>query len=900
MTPAPQGATAWHATAVSDVLVAVGGRPTGLHDAEATERLLRDGPNALATRPVDPWWRILGRQFASVIILLLIASTVLTAALQRWIDAAAILVAVLADVTLGFVQELRAARDVAALRRFQVRTTHARRTGAVRTVPVESIVIGDIVVLESGDRVPADLRLIATNGLRVDESLLTGESVPVTKSSAATPTSTPAAEQEGMAWGGTLVVSGRAEGVVVATGADTAMGVIDTLVRAADTPTPLQRLMRRFETKLGVFVGTVALGVLAAGLLLGHGFGVAFLTAVSLAVAAVPEGLPVVLTIALSLGVSRMARQHAVVRSLPAVEALGSTTVIASDKTGTMTENRMTVERIWSPVDAVTVTADTDPALGAGCREVLRVAALSNDAHHDATTGDILGDPVDAAVVAIALREAAVTDDEFAAVPRAHSPYEPERRRSATVRDDHGMRLLLVKGAPDLLLAASTTMIAPGESTPGGSTPGGSTPVDRAAVLAAHDALTAEGMRVLAVARRRLSPDDRSLAALDTLEDLEFVGLIGMSDPPRAGVADAIAACRRAGVAVMMITGDHPRTALALGRRLGLGGSGDPVTGGELLDIDDAALVTRLRTSRIAARVTPHDKLRIVRALEAAGEVVAVTGDGVNDAPALRAASLGVAMGRGGTDVARAAADIVLTDDDFGTIVGAVRVGRITFAAVQKATFFLLSTGVAALVAVVGDLAVGGPLIFLPVQMIWFNLVSNGVQDVGLAFERGDGDELDRPPRSPTAGLLSRRLWGRVVLTAAWMGLVVLGAFHAALASGAPVDQARTFALTTFAFLNLFQTLNARSERRSVLRQSLVTNPLLLAGTAGTLVLHALAVTTPPGWALLGFAPLTGIQWAIAIGLGVTVLGLVEADKAIPRLASRRVPVVSAESVARR
>ncbi|GHF04410.1 cation-translocating P-type ATPase [Pseudolysinimonas yzui] len=871
-------ATEWHAKPAVDALTAVGGRPTGLSDAEVADRLRRDGANALTTRTLEPWWHVLGRQFASVIILLLLASAALTAVLQRWIDAIAILVAVLADVSLGFTQEMRAARDVAALRRFQVGTSHVRRSGVVRAVSTESIVVGDIVVLESGARVPADLRLLTTNRLRLDESLLTGESVPVAKSPEATPESTPAAEQAGMAWGGTLVVSGRAEGVVVATGAATVMGVIDTLVRSADTPTPLQRLMRRFETKLGIFVGVVAAGVLVAGVLLGHGFGTAFLTAVSLAVAAVPEGLPIVLTVALSLGVSRMARQRAVVRTLPSVEALGSTTVIASDKTGTLTENRMTVERIWSPRDSTVVDPGVEPEFGAGCRDVLRVAALSNDAHHDPATRDLVGDPVDVAIAALALRGAALADAEFSATPNAHAPYEPERRRSTTVRDEHGIPQLLLKGAPDLVLAASTTMT--------GAT--GPVPIEADAVHAAHDALAAEGMRVLAVARRRVSSGDDPHDLFDALRDLEFVGLIGMSDPPRAGVADAIAACRRAGVTVMMLTGDHPRTAVTVGRRLGLGGTGEPVTGTELAAIDDDTLVRRLRGSRVAARVTPHDKLRIVRALEAAGEVVAVTGDGVNDAPALRAASLGVAMGRGGTDVARDAADIVLTDDDFRTIVGAVREGRITFAAVQKATFFLLSTGFAAFVAVVADLAVGGPLIFLPVQMIWFNLVSNGVQDVALAFERGDGDELDRPPRSHAAGLLSRRLWGRVVLTAASMGLVVLGAFHGALATGAPVDQARTFALTTFAFLNLFQTFNARSERRSVFRQSLATNPLLLAAAAGSLALHILAVTTPLGWTLLGFAPLTGIQWLIAIGLGVTVLGVVEADKVAARLVRRR------------
>ncbi len=877
------GGRPWHGRDADDVLAALESGRDGLDAATAAARLERDGRNALGARGVDPWWRILARQFASVIILLLLASVALTAILQRWIDAVAILIAVLSDTILGFVQESRAARDVAALRRFQVRRTRVRRGGTVQAAPAEELVVGDIVVLESGDRVPADLRLVAAQRVRVDESLLTGESVPVDKSPGPTPESTPPAEQSGMAWSGTLVVAGRCEGVVVATGERTAMGRIDTLVRSADTPTPLQRILRRFESRLGIVVGLVALAVLVGGLLVGLGFSDAFLSAVSLAVAAIPEGLPVVLTIALSLGVSRMAKRRAVVRTLPAVEALGSTTVIASDKTGTLTMNRMTVERVWSPLDAADVVDDAAD-LPAGCRAAARIGALSNDAHLDLDSGDLVGDPVDVAIARLALRGSAVGGEEFAAAPAAHAPYEPERRCSVTVRADpspahpaDAARTVLVKGATDLLLDLATTMTGPD----------GPVPIDRGLIDAAHDELAVAGMRVLAVARRRLDPDVDPAGWLDSPRELEFVGLLGMSDPPRPGVRNAIAACHRAGVSVMMVTGDHPRTAAAIGERLGLGGRGEPVTGGELARLDDDALVARLREARIAARVSPHDKLRIVRALEAAGEVVAVTGDGVNDAPALRAASLGVAMGKGGTDVARDAADIVLTDDDFGTIVGAVQEGRVTFAAVQKATFFLLSTGVAALVAVTGDLLVGGPLIFLPVQMIWFNLVSNGVQDVGLAFERGEGDELERAPRRPTAGLLTRGLWGRIVLTSAWMGLIVLAAFHGALSAGSSIEQARTFALTAFAFLNLFQTLNSRSERRSVFRQRL-DNPLLLAASVGVLVLHAAAVLTPPGWAVLGFAPLTAAQWAIAAGLGVSVLLVVEVDKAIRRAVQRR------------
>ncbi len=417
-------------------------------------------------------------------------------------------------------------------------------------------------------------------------------------------------------------------------------------------------------------------------------------------------------------------------------------------------------------------------------------------------------------------------------------------------------------------------------------------------IRAAQRELAVDGMRVIAVASRRLAPGEDPHEAVAKPSGLDFAGLIGMTDPPREGAAEAIHACHHAGIAVMMITGDHPDTAAAIGRRLDLGGHEAPVTGSEMEWLDDDALVERLHAARIAARVSPQDKLRIVAALEASGEVVAVTGDGVNDAPALKIASLGVAMGRGGTDVARDAADIVLTDDSFGTIVHAVREGRVTFAAVQKAVFFLISTGVAALVAVTSSMFFDAPLLFLPVQMIWFNLISNGLQDVGLAFEPGEGNELDRPPRAPNAGLLTGRMWTRIIITGIWMGSLVLAAFHWALATGSETDEARTLALTLFAFLNLFQTFNSRSMSVSVFRQRLTTNRLLLIAAFGSLGAHALAVMTPPGQLVLSLSPLDAGQWLLCAALGASVLVLVEIDKAALRRSERRAAAASSSASA--
>lgn len=867
----------WHSLPPADVLTRLESGPAGLDESVIAERRAVAGPNAIPRAQARPWWRTLLAQVSSVIVILLLVAAAVTAALGRWVDAIAIGAAILVDIVLGFIQERRAERDVARLRDRTTHYCHALRSGAVRRITDDELVPGDVVVIESGDRIPADLRLIESTRLRVDESLLTGESVPVDKVPAAVPPQTPLAERSAMLWAGTLTVSGRGTGVVVETGTRTAVGEIRSLVDEADTPTPLQRLMRRFETRLGIIVGVAAALALVGGLLAGLGLADAFLSAISLAIAAIPEGLPVVLTIALSLGVSRMSRRRAIVRTLPAVEALGSTTVIASDKTGTMTMNEQTVQRVWTPADGL-VDASAEARLPATSARALRIGALTNESRLDPQTGAVTGEPVDVAIARAALAAEAVTPADVLAAPLAHAPYEPHTRCSISVRRTaHGDgALVLLKGAPELVIEASTSM----------RSAGGDVPLDRAVVDDALRGLTAAGDRVLAVAERPLADGEEPSAALGLAGGMTLVGLVALTDPPRAGVAEAIAACRRAGIAVMMLTGDDPRTAAAIGRHLGLDSGGPPVTGVELATLDDREAVQRLRSARIAARVSPTDKWRIVRVLEAAGDVVAVTGDGVNDAPALASASLGVAMGRGGTDVARGSADIVLTDDNFATIVDAVREGRVTFAAVQKATVFLLSTGAAALLAVLGSLLLGVPLLFLPVQMIWFNLVSNGPQDVALAFERGDGDELDRPPRPPRAGLLDAALWRRVVVSAVWMSVAVVATYQLSVAGGASDVEARTLALTAFTFLAFVQAFNSRATRRSVFVDP-AGNRLLLGTSLAAVALHVLAVTTPVGQLALGLAPLDPIQWVVAALVGLSVVIPVEADKALMRRADR-------------
>ncbi|WP_240792869.1 cation-translocating P-type ATPase [Arthrobacter crystallopoietes] len=800
-------------------------------------------------------------------------------------DSAAIFLILCINAALGFFQERKAEADVRALQSLSTPSCRVLRDGVEQVIPGRGVVPGDVVLLESGDRVPADLRLFETNGLQVDESMLTGESFAASKHTAPLSEDVGDADKANVAFSGTFVGSGRGSGVVTATGAGTALGKINALVQGPAGKSPLQLLTHSLERRIGLIVLGAVVFIFVAGLVLGNDMSTMFRTAVGLAVATIPESLPIVLTVALSLGVSRMARRNAIVRTLPAVETLGSTNVIGSDKTGTLTENRLTVERIWTTAGTLDISARDDDGDGGGAdpplvRAVLRAGALTNEATVSAEDEDLeySGDAVDAAMAKTAFARAAVSEAERTSEPLAHQPYEPHLRYSQTVRQDSGgSRTLFVKGSPEAVLAAAVDMAGPE----------GTLPLDEARIHAANEQMGRDGLRVIATGSRMLSGDEALPVPLPPPSGLTFLGMEGMTDPPRAGVAAAVEQCGRAGIKVMMVTGDHPVTAMAIAGRLGLPADKPALTGTEMTGLDDLLLAARLEQASVAARVSPVEKLRIVHALQGAGKVVAVTGDGVNDAPALKAAAIGVAMGKSGTDVAREAADIVLTDDNFVTIVHAVEEGRVTFAAIRKTTFFLLSTGAAALVAVTLSVFAETPLLFLPVQMLWMNVVTNGVQDIALAFEPGEGDELSRPPRPPSEGLLSRTLWFRAGITGAWMALAVILSFIVALHTGSSETHARTLALTMFVMLSFFQVFSSRAENKSLFQLGLLANKPLLYTSLAALALHWAVMNWPVSAGLLELTPLTVREWLMCTAVGSTVLIIVEAEKAVRRWSHR-------------
>lgn len=877
----------WHTLEPHDTIEALEAHQDGLTNDEAAQRLQHFGPNRIETSAAESWIVTLGRQFISPMIGILLIAFVITAALQEYADAGAIALILILNAALGFWQERKAARDVQALAHLSAPNATVVRNGHAVVRPAEELVPGDFVLLTSGDKVPADLRLVHAANLQVDESMLTGESAAVAKDTKSADDDAALAERSGMAFSGTLVRSGRARAVVVATGTNTELGTISELIKGPSGKTPLQELTHGLEKAIGIIIGVVSVILFVSGMLLGNDLTEMFMTVVALAVASLPESLPIVLTVAMSVGVTRMAKRNALVRSLPAVETLGSTTVIGSDKTGTLTMNELTVQTVWTTEG--THSADALPSTGqlpVTLYRALRAGALTNeaqlltdDAEHasDAVDfDDFSGDAVDVAMARIALHAGVLDVTEFTSAPLAHAPYESEARLSQSVREVDGRRILYVKGAPDALISAATSL----------ATAEGTTDFDLERVQAANERMASDGLRVLATGYRILADDETPPQTLPDPADLTFLGLEGMADPPRPGVAEAIAHCHDAGIRVIMITGDQPATAVTIADQLGLPAAAEPLTGAEITQLDDDELLARLREVGVAARVSPRDKKRIVEVLQRHGETVAVTGDGVNDAPALNAAALGVAMGESGTDVARESADMVLTDDNFVTVVDAVEQGRVTFNAIRKATHFLVANGAASLLAVSVSVYADMPLIFLPLQMLFMNVVTNGVQDIALAFEPAEGDELKRQPRARSEGVLSRALWWRTALAGVWMATATVAMFLWALDAGHTEEHARTLTMTLFIMMNFYFVQTSRFENKSLFSNPF-SNPLLLITAFGALALHWGVMSWSVTADLLGFVPLTGSEWAVCAVLGISVLLIVEADKLFRHLASR-------------
>jgi calcium-translocating P-type ATPase len=883
--------TPWHTREAGATAEALEVDPhRGLSEASASERLDRYGPNTIRSGEIEAWWRVLVRQFLDPLIYVLIVAGLVTLALEDYMDAAVILAVVLLNGGIGFVQELRARNAILALAGMSAPRAVVRRDGDRCEIETDSVVPGDVVLLASGARVPADVRLVRADDLRVDESALTGESEPVRKQTAAVEAEDAVpGDQVSMAFAGTSVIRGRGVGVVVHTGEASQLGRIAEKVQSVGkVRTPIQEKMDRLGHAIGGGIVALAGVVAVVGVVRGMSTGEIVQTAVALAVGAVPEALPVVLTVALAVGVRRMAGRNAIIRTLPAVETLGSTTVIGSDKTGTLTSNRMTVQAVWAggrtfratEEGAGFVAEDGGPEDQDGAfRMTLLAGVLANETERlPGPEEERRGDPTELGLLEAAVR--AGLDPAGARAERERLdlvPFESERRYMASLhRTDAGVRIFL-KGAPEAVVERCTHQIgASGEAEP----------LDRDAALeAAHD-LAEEGYRVLGMAYGEAEGES---VGEEVEGGLVLAGFQGLEDPLRPEARGAVEAAHAAGIRVLMLTGDHADTARAIGRQLGLaGGEGSAREGRELDALSDEELDAVVREVDVFARVSPEHKLRLVERLKAQGEIVAVTGDGVNDAPALRAAHLGVAMGQAGTDAAREASDMVLTDDNFASITSAVEEGRLVFANIRKVTYFLLSTGLALVLTILFSLFAGWPLPYLPVQVLWINLVTNGLQDVALAFEKAEPGLLDDPPRDPREGVINREVLYRLIWVGAFITVATMAVFWWMLQQTGSLELARSTAMTQMVMFQFFHVFNSRSLRRSVFQVPLTANPFLAVSLALAMAAQLAVLYFPLLQGVFGTTPLPLAHWALVVAVGSTIVVAVELDKAYLRARDRR------------
>jgi len=880
----------WHTLPLRRVLEQLRTDPKrGLTQKEASERLNRVGPNRIEAVHKQRWYRIFLRQFTDVLILILLVAAAVSFAIGETGDAVTILAIVVLNGILGFVQEFKAEKAIEALQKMLSPRCRVLREGREFVLDVTELVPGDIVLLEIGDRVPADLRLLEAVNLKIDESALTGESVSVPKRVGTVPEAAPLAERYDMAWMGTGVTNGYARGIVTATGMATEFGKIAKLTsEVKQTKTPLQKKLAVLGKKLGIFSVAVSALVAIIGYLFGKELTEMFLTGVSLAVAVVPEGLPAVVTITLALGVKAMVRQHALLRRLEAAENLGSANVICTDKTGTLTQNQMTVKKIWLFGGELEVTGSGyDPAGHFEAKgkkisykgrkdllQLLKSGMLCNHASlsREGEAWKITGEPTEASLI-VAAYKAWMAPDEPKII--SEFSFNSDRKRMTVVVKEQGKQVAYVKGAPEVLLERAKYYYDGTERMP----------LDRGVrkrFEAAYTDLAKKGLRTLALAKRVLS-SDMKLDPDDVEKDLTLLGVVGIIDPPRPEVPEAIRTAQRAGIRVVMITGDAPLTALAIAREVGLEAS-RAVTGNELAGMDDEALKTALEEGVIFARTTPQDKLRIVTMLQNGGLITAMTGDGVNDAPALKRADIGIAMGRRGTDVAKGAADMILLDDNFASIVGAVREGRRQYDNIKKFVTYLLSSNTGEVIAIFVNILLGGPLILLPVQILWMNLVTDGMTAVALGLEPAEKGIMQRPPHSVNAPFLELRGIVMVLLLGGYIGAGALWLFQHYLNSGLPEAQAaalaQTVAFTGIIILEKMNVFNYRSLHAPMPVIGFFSNPWVIGAWALTVGAQVAAVYVPFLQEALHTVPLRWEDWLLIFKTALPLFVVVELYKA--------------------
>jgi magnesium-transporting ATPase (P-type) len=880
----------WYRLDISAVLGKWETSAQGLTASEVNERLKEYGPNRLPDEGRISRLKVIIHQFASPLIYILLIAAIVTTFLKEYIDAAVIVSVVILNAIIGFFQEYKAETSVRALKKMVVARARVMRDGRETEIPSEELVPGDMVLLASGVKVPADVRLVEVTELKADEAALTGESLPVEK------TTDPireehltAGDQTNMVFMGTSIVNGRGKGIVVETGSRTVLGGIARDVKELSvTETPLQRKIVRFAQFIGLLVLGSASAIVALGLFLGMNLAELFTTAVAASVAAVPEGLPIVVTVTMAIGLSRMVRRHAILRKLAAVETLGSTTVICSDKTGTLTKNEMTVKAIYDGQRGFEVTGSgydpdgtilhdwepTDLESTSGLRMLLRIGLICNESRIVREDGQIRidGDPTEGALIVSAMKGGLVVEEEKRTYPQVGIvPFESDRGFMATLHEHGSKRFVFVKGAPERVVDMCASYSS-------------GAALKRAPITETANRFAEDGLRVLGMAYKDVSAN----AAADRFthnqlgSDLVFAGLQGMIDPPRPEAIDAIRGCKEAGIRVAMITGDHAVTASAIGRMMGLtDGKPSVITGKQLETMSDSELFSRVQETAVYARVSPQHKLRIVQQYMKHGEIVAVTGDGVNDAPALKAAHIGAAMGKTGTDVAREAADMIITDDNFASIFHAVEEGRIVFDNIRKVTLFLVPTGLAAILSILAAMVMEIPIPYVAAQLLWINLVTNGLQDVALAFEPGEKDVIKRKPRDPREGIMSRLMVERSALVGVIIAAGVIYIFSSALADGATVEHARTVAMTTMVLFQFFQALNSRSESRSVFRMNPLSNPFLFYSMIAAFLAQVAVIYMPALQWIFRTEPLTATEWLSTLGVAVAVIVAVEIDKCL-------------------